>query len=79
MLSWFISIACVKGRESLWTTFFPIMRFLGPYGMFSLVDSGCLGLCLNEQSTYMRVGGLLVALGCCYVGYGVFMSIEGNE
>jgi hypothetical protein len=48
MLSWFISIACVKGRESLWTTFFPIMRFLGPYGMFSLVDSGCLGLCLDE-------------------------------
>jgi hypothetical protein len=25
-----------------------IVRLLVPFGMFSLVDLGCIGLCLNE-------------------------------
>lgn len=31
--------------------------------MFSSVDLSCLGLCLDEKSTYMHIGGLLVVLG----------------
>jgi hypothetical protein len=40
---------------------FPL-RFLGLYGMFSLVDLSYLGLCLDELLTNTRVGGLLVVL-----------------
>ena len=33
-----------------------------PCGMFSLVILGCLGLCLDELSTCMLIGGLPAAL-----------------
>jgi hypothetical protein len=34
-----------------------------PFGMFSSIDSGCLGLCLDEQSICLLVGGMPAALG----------------
>ena len=43
--------------NSLWTTSF-IVRLLVLYGMFSLISSGCLELCLDGQMCLL-VGGLL--------------------
>jgi hypothetical protein len=45
---WLIGVLCVKEIESQWIIFFFIVRLLVPFGLFSSIDSGCLGLCLNE-------------------------------
>jgi hypothetical protein len=37
-----------RNVESLWNIFFSIVRLPMPYGIVSLVDLGCVGLCLNE-------------------------------
>jgi hypothetical protein len=48
MSSWLIGVVCVKVMGSPWSIFFSIVRFLVPYGMYSSVDSGCLGLYVDE-------------------------------
>ena len=58
-----IDVVCVKECRSLWTILFSSVRLSVPYGIFSLVALGCLGLCLDELSTCLLVGGLLVVLG----------------
>jgi hypothetical protein len=45
--SWLIGAICLKGMGSLWTISFTV-KLLVPFEMFSLVDLGCLGLCLDE-------------------------------
>jgi hypothetical protein len=56
-----------------------------PFEMFSLVDLGCLGLCYDEQSICMLVGGrpttprvLLYGRWCLCAFCSVF-GLEGNE
>jgi hypothetical protein len=55
-----IGVVCAKGMGSLRTFF--IVRLLVPFGMFSSIDLGCLGLCLDKLLNCMLVGRLLVKL-----------------
>jgi hypothetical protein len=47
-IAWWSIGAIIKGMGSPWTIFFYIVKLLVPFGLFSLVDLGCLGLCLDE-------------------------------
>jgi hypothetical protein len=62
MSLWLIGDVGVRKMKSLWTIFFSIVRLLGTYEMFYSINSGCLGLGLNEELTYMSIGGLLIVL-----------------
>jgi hypothetical protein len=65
---WLIGVVYVKGIESLWTIFCCIVRLPTPFRMFSLVDLGRLGSCLDELSICMLVGKLLVTFGVLLCG-----------
>jgi hypothetical protein len=45
---WLVGVVCVKEMGSPLTIFLSIVRLLRPYGMFSSVDLGYLGLWLDE-------------------------------
>jgi hypothetical protein len=48
-----------------------------PFGMFSLVDLGCLGSCLYELLICMLVSGLLATLGVLLCGRWCFRAFCG--
>jgi hypothetical protein len=48
--------------RSPWTILCFLVRFFAPFGMFSSVNLGCFGSCLDELWICMLVGGLLATL-----------------
>jgi len=57
--SFWTDVACARVMRNLWTTFFFTVMWLTLCGITFLLVLVCLGLCLEELSTCLLVGGSL--------------------
>jgi hypothetical protein len=63
MLLWWLDVACAREMENQWIAFFFLTMWLLLCGVLSLLTLVCLGLCLDELSTCLLVGGRLESRG----------------
>jgi hypothetical protein len=83
ILSSWTDVACAKEMGNLWTNFFFIVMWLSLCGIRFLLVLVCLGLFLEELSTYLPIGGSLEGRGvqrfgrlCQFAFFGLFEMKE---
>jgi hypothetical protein len=83
MLLWWIDAAYAREIGNQWITFFFTTMWLPLCGVLSLLALVCLGLCLEELSTCLLVGGCLKVEECCNLEDGAdlpfLVCMEGKK